>query len=206
MTPTDTTRIDAEPARAVAMASCARQATWPLTGGLILAAGLCAGFASAAMAQDTTQADGESGSQEVTFTSADGAEIGTASLTGTPAGLLIELDLSDLPAESWHGFHIHETGECDVEGGFQSAGGHFSVSDTDHGFMMADGPHSGDMPNQYVAADGTLKAEVFNPYAFLGGELENVSGRALILHGRADDYESQPSGDAGDRIACAVIE
>ena len=71
---------------------------------------------------------------------------------------------------------------------------------------MAGGPHTGDMPNQYVATDGTLKAQVLNTYAFLGGVSDNVSGRALVLHGGADDYESQPSGDAGERIACAVIE
>lgn len=144
--------------------------------------------------------------QEVTFTNADGAEIGTATLTGTPAGLLIELDLQNLPPETWHGFHIHETGECDADDGFKSAGGHFSISETNHGLLMAGGPHTGDMPNQYVAADGTLKAQVLNTYAFLGGVADNVSGRALVLHGGADDYESQPSGDAGERIACAVIE
>ncbi|QHQ37400.1 superoxide dismutase family protein [Algicella marina] len=145
-------------------------------------------------------------SQEVTFVNAEGAEIGTANLTGTEAGLLIELDLSDLPPETWHGFHIHETGECDPEEGFQTAGGHFSVSGTNHGILVDGGPHSGDMPNQYVAADGSLKAQVLNTYAILGGEQDNVSGRALMIHSGPDDYESQPSGAAGDRIACAVIE
>lgn len=165
----------------------------------MLGAGLCAGLTAApAIAQESEQ--------EVTFTNAEGAEIGTATLTRTTAGLLIELDLSDLPAGTWHGFHIHENGECNPQDGFKSAGGHFSVSDTKHGFLVDGGPHSGDMPNQYVSADGTLKAQVFNPYAALGGERGNVTGRALVLHGGADDYKSQPSGDAGDRIACAVIE
>lgn len=186
------------PARAAAL-PLRTGAAWPLMGGMMLATALCAALASTAAAQDGDR------NQTVTFTAADGAEIGTAELTGVPAGLLIELDLNDL-SEGWHGFHIHETGACDAEDGFKSAGGHFSVSDSDHGFYMSGGPHSGDMPNQYVAEDGTLKAQVFNPYAFLGGELDNVSGRALILHGGADDYESQPSGDAGDRVACAVIE
>jgi len=144
--------------------------------------------------------------REVSFTSVEGRDIGTAILTGTPSGTLIELDLHDLPPETWHGFHIHENGECTPEDNFKSAGGHFSVSDTEHGFYSEEGPHTGDMPNQYVAADGTLKAQVLNTYAFLGGEMDNIMGRALILHGGADDYESQPSGDAGNRIACAVIE
>lgn len=165
---------------------------------LLLAAGLTAGLAAPAAAQTAEQ--------EVTFINTDGAEIGTASLTGTPAGLLIELDLKDLPAETWHGLHIHETGECDPQGGFKSAGGHFAIAGTDHGFMSASGPHTGDMPNQYVASDGTLKAQVLNTFAFLGGAQDNVSGRALMIHSGADDYESQPSGDSGDRMACAVIE
>jgi len=144
--------------------------------------------------------------QEVEFINAEGDEIGAATLLGTPAGLLIELDLSALPPDTWNGFHIHETGECDAQEGFKSAGGHFSISGTEHGFFLQDGPHAGDMPNQYVNAEGKLKAQVLNSQAFLGGELDNVSGRALILHGGVDDYESQPSGDAGERIACAVIE
>lgn len=169
---------------------------WPRR--MLLAAGMIAALAVPAAAQ-------ESGTG-VTFINADGAEIGTATLTSTPAGLLIALDLRDLPPETWHGFHIHETGECDPEDGFKSAGEHFSVSDTNHGVLVDGGPHSGDMPNQYVAADGTLKAEVLNTYAFFGGDLDNVSGRALMIHSGPDDYESQPSGDAGHRIACAVIE
>ncbi|MDF0601572.1 superoxide dismutase family protein [Psychromarinibacter sp. C21-152] len=201
MTHTDTTPPRPEASRAVAMARPAAR-PWPLLGGLMLATGLGAGLISAAAAQDTPQVDGH----EIAFVAADGAEIGTATLTGTPVGLLIELDLHDLPPETWHGFHIHETGECDPEDGFRSAGGHFSVSDTEHGFLVPGGPHSGDMPNQYVAADGTLKAQVFTPYAFFGDAADNVSGRALVLHGGPDDYESQPSGAAGDRIACAVIE
>ncbi|EAQ03281.1 Putative Copper/Zinc superoxide dismutase [Pseudooceanicola batsensis HTCC2597] len=159
-----------------------------------------------AIAGAATAQDGQQTEQETTFINADGAEIGTATLTGTPAGLLIELDLRDLPPETWHGFHIHETGECDAEGGFDSAGGHFTISDTEHGFFREGGFHAGDMPNQYVSADGTLKAQVLNRQVFLGGEQGNASGRALMIHGGADDYESQPSGDAGDRIACAVIE
>nr|WP_267139459.1 superoxide dismutase family protein [Anianabacter salinae] len=139
--------------------------------------------------------------------SAGGEEIGSATLTGTPNGVLIELDLMNLPPESWHGFHIHETGECNAEDGFQSAGGHFAPTGSEHGLKVEGGPHVGDMANQYVSADGMLKAEVHNPRATLGdGGEADLSGRALMLHGGADDYESQPSGDAGDRIACAVIE
>lgn len=165
-------------------------------------AALCLGLAPAATAQDS---ETEMPTQEVTFLSAEGEETGTATLTGTPHGVLIELDLQNLPPESWHGFHIHENGTCDPEDGFKSAGGHFNAGDTKHGFYVEEGPHTGDMPNQYIAADGTLKAQVLNAFAALGSGEADVSGRALVLHGGTDDYTSQSSGDAGERIACAEI-
>ncbi|TPE51772.1 superoxide dismutase family protein [Amaricoccus solimangrovi] len=164
---------------------------------MITAAGLI--VAGSALAQ------GDAATTTVDFTNLQGESIGTAKLTGTRAGLLIGLDLRGLPP-GWHGFHVHETGECDAEGGFKSAGGHYAVSDTEHGFLSEHGPHSGDMPNQYVGEDGTLRAQVLDTYVFLGGDTGNASGKALIIHAGADDYESQPSGDAGDRLACGVIE
>ena len=159
---------------------------------------LVAGSATAVFAQDTEALD-------LTFTSADGSDAGSAKLTPTPYGVLIRLDLQNLPPDSWHGFHIHEKGVCDVESGFKSAGGHFNAGHTEHGLMIEGGAHSGDMPNQYVSADGKLIAQVLNTAVSIGGEAD-VSGRAIVIHGGADDYESQPSGDAGERIACAVIE
>lgn len=62
------------------------------------------------------------------------------------------------------------------------------------------------MPNQYVPADGTLRAEVFNHAVTLADGKTDIRDRALIVHAGADDYSSQPSGDAGDRLACTVIE
>lgn len=181
--------------------SCALATPATLLFRLLLAGGLLVGLALPVVAQDDTPM-----AKDVSFINTDGADIGTATLSATQIGLMIELDLQDLPPETWHGFHIHENAACDAEDGFQSAGGHFSVSDTSHGFLVEGGPHSGDMPNQYVSADGTLKAQVLNTFAFIGGDLDNVTGRALVIHGGPDDYESQPSGAAGDRIACAVIE
>jgi superoxide dismutase, Cu-Zn family len=142
----------------------------------------------------------------VNFTSVDGVELGTAQLSGTASGLLIRLELRDLPADGWVAFHIHEGSACDVDGQFESAGDHWNEGNTPHGYLSETGPHSGDMPNMHVRGDGRLLADVFNPQAFLSGETGNVTGRTLILHAGADDYASQPSGDAGDRLACAVIE
>ena len=155
--------------------------------------------ATTAVAQDTTTAT-------ATFISKAGKESGTAKLTGTDKGVLIELEVSGLPAGQWVAFHVHETGTCDHAGGHMSAGGHFNPTKAAHGFNDAKGPHAGDMPNQYVAADGTLKAQVFNGFVRLDKGDNAIRGKALMIHGKADDYKSQPAGDAGDRQSCGVIK
>lgn len=134
-----------------------------------------------------------------------GQRIGTAVFQQTPNGLLISVTAEGLPPGE-HGFHIHETGTCDPATGFSSAGGHFAPAANPHGFEVEGGPHAGDMANQFVGPDGKLRAHVFNPRVTLGeASLTDSDGSALVIHAGADDYHSQPSGDAGDRIACAVI-
>ena len=147
---------------------------------------------TAALAQDKTDMQN---AKSVELKGADGASMGTASFVPTPHGVLIEAELQNLPGGT-HGFHIHETGVC--EGDFSSAGGHYNPADIDH---------AGDMPN-VVATDGAVKVSVFNPnVAMTGGDapLDDQDGSALMIHSGADDYASQPSGDAGSRIACGVI-
>ncbi len=141
-----------------------------------------------------------------TFISKAGKESGKAKLTGTDKGVLIEIEVSGLPSGQWVAFHVHETGSCEHAGGHMSAGGHFNPAKAAHGFNDAKGPHAGDMPNQYVATDGTLKAQVFNTFVRLDGGDNAIRGRALMIHGKGDDYKSQPAGDAGDRQACGVIK
>lgn len=142
------------------------------------------------------------------FKDTKGKLIGTATLMQTPNGVLIDADLSSLPPGE-HAFHIHQTGRCDAADGFKSAGGHYTPSKREHGFKVEGGPHAGDMPNQFVGADGKLRLHAINPgVSLLQGEgtLFAGSGTALVVHAKADDYRSQPAGDAGDRLACAVIE
>ena len=140
-----------------------------------------------------------------TFIDAEGQEAGQAQLTSTNGGVLIALEASGLPPQQWVAFHIHETGECDPETDHESAGGHFNPTDAEHGYLTETGPHAGDMPNLWVDAEGVVRAEVFNAAVSLADE-NAIQGLALMIHEGADDYESQPTGDAGARLACGVIE
>lgn len=142
----------------------------------------------------------------VTFHDLAGAEAGTARLVPAQGGVLIGLEAEGLPPSSWIGFHAHETGNCDHAAGHESAGGHFNPAGVEHGFLTETGPHAGDMPNVWSDAEGRVRAEVFNPHVTLTEGDASLLGRALILHGGPDDYTSQPSGNSGDRLACAVVE
>ncbi|MFC7704667.1 superoxide dismutase family protein [Plastorhodobacter daqingensis] len=148
----------------------------------------------------------EPGPATAVFVDPDGSEIGSAEVIDTPSGVLFRLEVSALPADSWLAFHVHETGECDPETDHESAGGHFNPDGSSHGYLVEDGPHAGDMPNQYVGGDGVLRADVFNAFVRLDEGDAAIRGRALMIHAGADDYESQPTGDAGERLGCAVIE
>jgi len=141
------------------------------------------------------------------FVDAQGRANGQAELTAVAGGgVLIRLNVSALPPREWVAFHIHETGRCDHATGHQSAGGHFNPGSKEHGFHAASGPHAGDMPNQYVGADGAVHAEVYNASVSLDAGKTGIIGRALMIHAKPDNYRSQPAGDAGDRLACGVIE
>jgi len=170
---------------------------------LICALGTGMALASPALAQSDTAAAERT--LKASFVGADGNDIGTAGLTETSDGVLIQIEIEGLPANSWVAFHVHEADTCDAHDGFKSAGGHFNPGGADHGFLVESGPHAGDMPNQYVGADGTLRADVLNGNVTLSKGDTSIQGRTLMIHAGKDDYRSQPSGDAGDRIACAVI-
>ena len=136
---------------------------------------------------------------------ASGKEVGAATLTVTPSGVLISLDLTAVPPGE-HGFHVHTTGKCEPPD-FKSAGPHFNPDQTKHGFMTPEGPHAGDLPNLHVPADGKLQVEVLEPNVTLSGEapLLDADGSALVIHAGADDYKTDPAGNSGDRVACGVI-
>lgn len=153
-------------------------------------------------------AKSEGESAKATFIDGRGRPVGTATLTHTPNGVLIQARLEGL-SSSEHAFHIHETGKCDPQSRFESAGAHHALLGEAHGFRIEDGPHAGDLPNQFVSDGGMLQLNVVNDRVTLGrgpATLFDADGSALVIHAGADDYRSQPSGSAGDRIACAVVQ
>lgn len=154
--------------------------------------------ASPAAANETRTAD---------LVNADGQRIGQITVKPVSGGVLLTAKAQRLPAGA-HGFHIHETGKCAPAEDFKTAGGHLADG-AKHGFGVEGGPHPGDMPNVHVGSDGVLNVEVLNSRLRLAdtgdGALLDRDGSALMIHSGPDDYESQPSGAAGSRIACAVI-
>jgi Cu-Zn family superoxide dismutase len=135
-----------------------------------------------------------------------GTDVGTVALTQTPAGVLLRLSLKGLPAGE-RAFHIHAVGRC--ESPFTTAGGHFNPGGQKHGLMVGPG-HAGDMPNLHVPAGGVLEVEILNAAVTLEkgkpNSLFQKEGTAIVIHAGKDDYKSDPAGNAGDRIACGIIQ
>jgi Cu-Zn family superoxide dismutase len=137
---------------------------------------------------------------------AKGEAVGNATLTEGPGGVKIAIQASKLPPGP-HGFHIHAVGKCDPPD-FTSAGGHFNPHGKKHGLKSPEGPHAGDLPNLVVGADGAAKAEVVAAQVTLKegkNSLFQPGGTALVIHANPDDEKTDPTGNAGGRIACGVI-
>ncbi|MFI5245125.1 MAG: superoxide dismutase family protein [Gemmatimonadales bacterium] len=136
---------------------------------------------------------------------AQGQAVGRVTLTETPHGVLMHASLTGLP-EGTHAFHIHQTGACVPP--FTSAGGHFNPTAKQHGIVNAMGMHAGDLPNVQVPADGKLTFDALAPGVTLDAgpnSLLKQGGTAIVMHASADDYTSDPAGNAGARIACGVV-
>jgi len=130
----------------------------------------------------------------------EGNDLGNVRVRDTASGVpLATLVLSNLPT-GVHGIHLHETGDCSADD-FSSAGGHIA-GDRQHGVLAEGGPHPGDMPNLTVHDAGRGEVEVMLPWLDIEEMMMDEDGAAFILHENPDDYETQPSGDAGDRLAC----
>lgn len=168
-----------------------------------LAAAIATLFASAASAADAPA------NIRIELKNSTGAGVGSATLTQAPNGLLARIELKGAPP-GWHGLHFHEKGDCS-KADFTSAGGHVHGKPTMvHGLLNPDANEAGDLPNIFVAADGSGRAEVFSTYVSLASAsgreaLGDKDGSALVIHANPDDHKAQPIGGAGPRIACGVI-
>jgi Cu-Zn family superoxide dismutase len=138
---------------------------------------------------------------------ADGKDVGSVTLMETQAGVLLKLSVKGLQAGE-HAFHIHAVGKCEPP--FMSAGGHFNPRDKPHGMLTAEGQHAGDMPNLHIPSTNDLIVEVLNDAITLHkGRPNSVfdsDGSAIVIHAGKDDYMTDPTGNAGVRSACGVIQ
>ena len=155
------------------------------------------------------------------FADPDGKRVGTVEIEEDDGATQINVRVSGLPA-GYHGFHVHTTGKCEADsaapddpsktGDFLSAGGHLNPDDSAHG------EHLGDLPALLVNEDGSASLEFTAPFTL--DDLRDADGSAVMIHADRDNYANVPeryapegpdedttkTGDAGDQIACAVIE
>lgn len=121
-------------------------------------------------------------------------------------GVHVTGEIGGLQANSQHGFHIHEKGDCSAADA-SSAGGHFNPAGKAHGRAGHGAHHAGDADNLMADAKGVARVDRhFSGVHLGGGGPGDVAGRALIVHASADDYSSQPAGNAGARVACGIIK
>jgi superoxide dismutase, Cu-Zn family len=135
-----------------------------------------------------------------------GKAIGDADLVQAQGGVLIKLRLKGVPAGE-RAFHIHAVGKCEPP--FESAGPHFNPDNHKHGMLSGPG-HAGDLPNLHVPQSGELSVEILAAAVTLEkgkpNSLLDNDGSSLVIHTGTDDYKTDPSGNAGGRIACGVIQ
>lgn len=180
---------------AAALAACA--STSPPTAAPAASAGSAAPAHTASTAKQAT----------ANLASASGSLVsGRLTLVPMGNGVHITGEIGGLQANSNHGFHIHEKGDCSAADA-SSAGGHFNPAATPHGRAGHGAHHAGDGDNLVADAQGVARVDAHFAGVSLGGAGANdIAGRALIVHANADDYSSQPAGNAGARVACGIIQ
>jgi len=142
-----------------------------------------------------------------TFLNADGDRVGLATLTDSAGTVRLGVSASQL-SPGPHGLHFHAQGTC-TPPDFTSAGSHFNPDGRKHGRLNPDGPHLGDLPNLIAGSDGSADTSFTVAHDLAGPGAHSVlqpGGTALVIHAKPDDERTDPSGNSGDRVACAMIE
>jgi superoxide dismutase, Cu-Zn family len=151
----------------------------------------------------TTETQQENMTISLTGAATDTDFVGTITVHPEGTGVHIVADVSGVDTDGRHGLHFHENGQCDHEGEggqhFTSAGGHFNPTGTEHACPPTDPRHAGDLGNIEVSGGkGHLEVSAANL------TMDQIRGKALILHAGEDDCKTQPTGNSGDRLACGV--
>ncbi|MCM2282166.1 MAG: superoxide dismutase family protein [Bdellovibrionaceae bacterium] len=142
---------------------------------------------------------------QTTLQAAPGQKVaGTVQFQQTSEGVKVTGEFAGFAPKSKHGIHIHENGDCS-DPKFSSAGAHFNPTQAPHGAPGAHEKHAGDLGNLTADSKGKAKLDLTLPNTKLGDNATGFIGRAIIVHMKADDLKSQPSGNSGDRIACGTI-
>jgi Cu-Zn family superoxide dismutase len=137
---------------------------------------------------------------------ASGRTVARATTEEAGEGVRVRIEAVSM-APGAYGAHIHTVGRCDAPA-FTTAGGHWNPTARQHGRDNPAGMHRGDLPNLLVGADGRGSFEYTVLGAAIGGgdfAMLDTDGAAVVIHQRADDYRTDPSGNSGDRIACGVL-
>ena len=143
---------------------------------------------------------------KVAVKDAQGKDVGTIMLWQQGPGVGLQLHLHDLPPGE-HAIHFHQNPKCDAPD-FKSAGPHFTPDAKKHGLENPEGHHAGDMQNFTVDAKGKADAKLEDKDVTLGDGAHSLfsnGGTAIVIHAKADDMKTDPSGNSGDRIACGVV-
>jgi superoxide dismutase, Cu-Zn family len=129
---------------------------------------------------------------------------GVVHFTQTAEGMHVTAEIEGLKPNAKHAFHIHEFGDC-TSGDGKSAGAHYNPGGHDHAGPDAPMRHAGDLGNLETDANGVAHYDRTVTGLTVGAETNPILGRAVIVHAKEDDFTTQPTGNAGDRIACGVI-
>lgn len=134
-----------------------------------------------------------------------GNSVGSATLYGLADEVTVSVSLEGLNGGT-HAVHLHTTGDCSASD-FTSAGGHLNPTGNQHGRLNPQGAHLGDLPNVEVSSSGTgtVSAALSGTRGTVVSQIFDADGTALVVHEGADDYRTDPAGDAGSRIACGVF-
>jgi Cu-Zn family superoxide dismutase len=174
---------------------------------MITAAGACALIACGSKNEAAPLTEAPA----VPLVNASGEIIGQVRGGDGAKGAMLLIEAHGLPP-GVHGIHVHDVGACEPPS-FDSAGPHWNPLGKQHGTQNPLGPHMGDLQNVTVGTDGRLRAQILVPGSYLRAagrkagsyQILDQNGASIVIHAKADDYKTDPSGNSGTRIACAVL-